>query len=426
MRCKESKSSPWDKVVEWATILCIFTWLRKPATRLHLRRIVAFGTGIQKVIAWVSLGSNFKPCSSMNRITVIHTSNDVLLQRNVGAFSVGHAYVFGIWYLSKYALTAALFRYYLEDATEINNKFCSNLAISTRAGLTEHFEAWNSGSNDKHNPDDLRQRAVPAILWNTLNFGGTPNVGRDIGTDTFQPSAFWMTNMWNDWVGNAASGVAGIGVCYWFSTISVSGPSRDSKALRDSFPVLSDYDNVPFPQKYRMFAYFNFVSTLRVRNSSQVTTSDGRFAMLRNFAGNTCSTSAYSLYTSFNPNPDASSVLNLRHTPFPNPYGITRATAKLDGHAAPYARTDQVYVPVNVQTPQVLGDQRIFAPCPQRSKNDGGRDTNGWCTATVVDRYTTSFNWAEVNFGSMWIRNSPFWLISNSAITDQLYGGLNL
>lgn len=47
----------------------------------------------------------------------------------------------------------------------------------------------------------------------------------------------------------------------------------------------------------------------------------------------------------------------------------------------------------------------------------------GNCAVTVLDRFTTSFNWAETNFSAIWLR--PFWhLVLNSAITDQLIGGL--
>jgi len=45
-----------------------------------------------------------------------------------------------------------------------------------------------------------------------------------------------------------------------------------------------------------------------------------------------------------------------------------------------------------------------------------------FCTTTVIDRLTTSFNWAEVNFGAIWLR--PQWyVVLNSAVTDQLAGG---
>lgn len=46
------------------------------------------------------------------------------------------------------------------------------------------------------------------------------------------------------------------------------------------------------------------------------------------------------------------------------------------------------------------------------------------CAATVLDRYTTSFNCAQTNFSAVWLR--PKWfLVKNSAVTDVQTGGLN-
>jgi len=43
--------------------------------------------------------------------------------------------------------------------------------------------------------------------------------------------------------------------------------------------------------------------------------------------------------------------------------------------------------------------------------------------ATVLDHYTTSFNWANFNFAALWLR--PQWyLVINSAITDVQGGGI--
>ena len=74
----------------------------------------------------------------------------------------------------------------------------------------------------------------------------------------------------------------------------------------------------------------------------------------------------------------------------------------------------------------MLGSSPANATCAQ------GRDVGSpsilpgnaeHCAATVIDRFTTSFNWPEVNFGSVWLR--PYWYVFlNSAITDQLSGGL--
>ena len=47
------------------------------------------------------------------------------------------------------------------------------------------------------------------------------------------------------------------------------------------------------------------------------------------------------------------------------------------------------------------------------------------CMATVLDHYTTSFNFAQKNFSAIWLR--PWWkLVTDSAITDQLGPGLDL
>ena len=45
------------------------------------------------------------------------------------------------------------------------------------------------------------------------------------------------------------------------------------------------------------------------------------------------------------------------------------------------------------------------------------------CMVTVLDRYTSSFNWADTNFAAVWLRQ--FWyVLANSAITDVQNGGL--
>ena len=45
------------------------------------------------------------------------------------------------------------------------------------------------------------------------------------------------------------------------------------------------------------------------------------------------------------------------------------------------------------------------------------------CMVTVLDHYTTSFNWADTNFAAVWLRQ--FWFVlSNSAITDVQNGGI--
>jgi hypothetical protein len=45
------------------------------------------------------------------------------------------------------------------------------------------------------------------------------------------------------------------------------------------------------------------------------------------------------------------------------------------------------------------------------------------CVVTTLERYTTSFNWAQKNFAAVWLR--PWWfLVQNSGITDVQQGGI--
>ena len=84
---------------------------------------------------------------SMTRFMVIHGSHDVTLSRNVGFASIGHGY-------------------YLEDASEIDNRLCHNLGLSARGALKEFYEAQALPANWAGSPPapSLLARYVPPIL----------------------------------------------------------------------------------------------------------------------------------------------------------------------------------------------------------------------------------------------------------------------
>ena len=135
------------------------------------------------------------------------------LPRNVGYKSIGHGY-------------------YLEDGTEIDNKLYSNLGIFARAAV-----------DNPQNP-----RKVPGILA-----PGPIHHGRrtfpTIPT-TQHPSVFWITNGWNDFVGNMAAG-AGLAPA-WFvpaknsdrpgsaPKIPTSHPGRGHHKKWDVYAALQD------------------------------------------------------------------------------------------------------------------------------------------------------------------------------------------
>ncbi len=133
---------------------------------------------------------------SMTRWFVIHATQSVTLQRDVGWESIGHGY-------------------YLEDGVETDNKLYSNIGIFAQvliAGPT--------------NP-----RNIPGILaWNNAD-GPDPRVR----SDARNPSIFWITNGWNDFIGNMAAGAGSCGACYWLH--AMQNQQRHGRSLGHGFDV---------------------------------------------------------------------------------------------------------------------------------------------------------------------------------------------
>ena len=151
---------------------------------------------------------------SMTRWIVLHSTQGVLLQRNIGYKSIGHGF-------------------YLESGTETDNKFYSNLGIFARAAV-----------DNPQNP-----RKLPGILAYTGEFfkptmvDGKP-VTAPLPADAFpwrtdyqHPTVFWITNGWNDFVGNMAAGAGACGAAYWFVPAWNSDmpdvPTREQPAVQD-------------------------------------------------------------------------------------------------------------------------------------------------------------------------------------------------
>ena len=249
--------------------------------------------------------------------------------------------------------------YYLEDATEIDNTLCYNLGVAARGPSTDYFAAQD--------PNSATYRYVPPIL---APFGGS-----GAGGDANTPTMFWMMNTYNDFVGNLASGTHGQGVCYWPLPSSVSGKSGQTGMKWDS----------------TTYANFNVGGT--------------RTSPMKVFRGNSCSTSAYGFMTEFGniPMPSQGSIVGpaykKNNPPSVNGSGNYLANYLESGSSDP-------------------------APCQAGGHSPGNtQNTTVGCATTLIDRFTTSFNWAQTNFGSVWLRPRDF-VFSNSAITDQLHGGL--
>src|SRR5262245_3232663 len=141
---------------------------------------------------------------SMTRFAVIHGTHGVTLARNVGFASVGHGY-------------------YLEDASEIDNRLCYNLGVSARGALKEFFTAQADQKNWKGTPPapSLMARWVPPILDGVCQGPSSSDCycrkPKDVdhlkdcmnddpvrvpqlrlGSDAFMPVMFWTMNMYNE------------------------------------------------------------------------------------------------------------------------------------------------------------------------------------------------------------------------------------
>ncbi|HTD57056.1 MAG TPA: hypothetical protein VK670_16815, partial [Silvibacterium sp.] len=276
---------------------------------------------------------------SNTRFITVHATEGVLLARNVGYRSIGHGF-------------------YLEDATEINNRLYSNIGIQARAAVY----------------DDLNDRSVPGILARP---GDTGAEVFPYHSDWDHPSIFWIMNTWNDFQYNVAVGAGACGACYWMPPSEIGGPSV--------YETWDSYAGMQGPGR-------------------------GGATPLLKFVGNSCSTAMNSLETVGNTSPCL---------------GVTNAPQGSDPNTL-YA------VPNNLPTPYpaLNGDLRQHATlcgpgqdCSTVKICEGVNKAEGTCAATVIDHYTTSFNWASKNFAAVWLRGW-WYLLQNSAITDVQGGGL--
>ncbi|MEW6269808.1 MAG: hypothetical protein AB1689_10990 [Thermodesulfobacteriota bacterium] len=299
---------------------------------------------------------------SMTRFVVLHGTHDVNVSRNVGYLSLGHGY-------------------YIEDASEIRNKLCHNLGVSARAALQQYVVEQSSMDHWCGGHPPAAARVVPPILDGSIQNAGEGAAGTAAGSDTYMPVMYWMMNAYNEFVGNAAVSVHGFGSCFWLLGSAVSGPSR-----------YHQFDG---------FASYNMAN---------------RQAPLLRFRGNTCTTSPLALPST-------------REIP-PASNGLDQATRT--GYVAlanPYLSNGATNVfPQSYARPIINGSFQPYVnglakQCANQATPDILKNNAETCVMTVLDRFATSFNWAEVNFGSIWLR-PWFYLFSNGAVTDQLFGGL--
>ena len=302
---------------------------------------------------------------SMTRWITLHGVQGLLLARNVGWKSIGHGF-------------------FIEDGTEIDNRMYANIGILSRAGI-----------KNSQNP-----REVPGILAH-------PDLvdPRDpYSSDWQHPSVFWIMNGWNDFQNNMAVAPGTCGVCYWLLSGANSGPSR--------------YE-----------AWKGYASRQRGISSAwpQILENVGT-TPVENFSGNSCSTAMFSFMAigeistgcegfgkNDNPGQKVEAIPGAgpdipRELPNGPPQNVIDYYPIVSGLRKPTQCTDE-----NSDCgAQVAANQKCVGVNPVTEKN---------CMATVLDHYTTSFNFSLKNFSSIWLRQW-WYLVTDSAITDQLGPGL--
>jgi cell migration-inducing and hyaluronan-binding protein len=326
---------------------------------------------------------------SMTRWIVLHSTQGVLLQRNIGYKSIGHGF-------------------YLESGTETDNKFYSNLGIFARAAVD--------------NPQNPRQ--LPGILAYSGQFFKpfedpvkhiivTPEVPASAfpwRSDYMFPTVFWITNGWNDFIGNMAAGAGAGGASYWFVP-----------AWNTDMPDVATKDNTQFVTHMKWAGFASLQKNDTLAGSTPLKSFYGNFA--------TSTMTSFQTVGLTSPCPGATWPGDpAAHNP-----GIFPGIKSFAPTPESTANTE-----IDMYYPHVGGGGRMATKCP--SDNKGGYNctsftsgqisscNNGkalpYCAVTVIDHFTSSFHWAQTNFAAIWLR--PQWyLVDNSVLTDVQNGGLS-
>ena len=307
---------------------------------------------------------------SMTRWVVIHSTLGVTLARNVGYRSIGHGF-------------------YLEDSTETDNKLYANLGVFARAGVYDHKDAGANPANP---------REIPGILSARNEISAS--VALKYHSDAQYPSVFWITNGWNSFAGNMAAGAGTCGACYWVPSTAnhdmMDIPPGDHGAMTPM--TWKGYSAIQAGQRY------------------------GR-SPIRMFYANSCSTAMHA----FN-NSDGSTcgmVLPID----PTTGSIVKTIPNENAALRPASEGDESEAS-KMYYPRYSGQRRATICDPNVPINDpkaGCRfvdcqnDAPEHCAVTTVSHFTTSFNWAEGNFSSVWMRSG--WLMFDHGFISDVQGG---
>ena len=382
--------------------------------------------------------------SSVNELNtrwyVLHSTQGVTFQRDVGWKSIGHGY-------------------YLEAGTETDNNLYSDLGIFARAAIDNPQNPQKTPGilADNQNPD-------PVSFAPLGNKDNVANPGMPYRSDNEYPTVFWITNGWNNFQGDMAAGAGACGAAYWFVPLQNSDiPDVPTAANTDSgktTPLAAmKWDYGPLSagsDKINRFGYAGEQRALNPATNMRDPTWAGTSPM-ESFYGNYATATMMSFQTTLDApacagfitakqpaltTPTVKEITSFSPPPVRGPIpGNSTGATHADGQNDPYYPHDvgakfttRCVEKSTVQVPGLPtrydcsppppGFSGLRSPCTDGSTQpiDPNNNENP-CTPTVIDHFTSSFHWAQGNVSAVWLR--PLWyLVANSVITDVQQGGV--
>ncbi len=291
---------------------------------------------------------------SMTRWYVIHSTLGVTLARDVGWKSIGHGY-------------------FLEDATETDNKFYSNIGIYARSSVV-------STDNPRNIPGLLDARNSP--FKDTLKYHSDANY----------PSVFWITNGWNSFAGNMAAGAGSCGACYWY----VPAGNHD---MMDVPPG----NNPMTPMKWSGY------SAIQASTDGPGSASRAGRSPVKLFYKNYCSSAMHSLSVT-----DETPCTQIETGVIRPVQNLRAPDAPPQDDRPPESDMSKMYYPR-------YSGLRVPTVCDSKTQDCASIDCDFGnpvsCVPSVFSQYTSSFNWAGTNFSAIWLRSS-YLLLDHAFLSD--------
>jgi hypothetical protein len=367
----------------------------------------------------------------------LHDTQGVTLQRNVGWKSIGHGF-------------------YLENGTEADNNFYSNIGIFARAAIA-------NDQNPRRIPGILADNQDPAS-FKKMNPNNVANPGFVYRSDNEYPTVFWISNGWNNFQGNMAAGAGACGSAYWLVPLANSD-MPDVPTAKNQYVEPGGPNDKPPPIKTTHMkwadggvdtdgkVHFGYAGLQRLPLWAGSTP-------LESFFGNYATSTMMSFQTtmdapacdgfvaadeakdnppnvpfvaevaSFAPKPKRGAL----PPPNENASGPDLVNDKFYPHAigarAGTRCTVSNFADVPDCTPPEPGHPGLTTPCTDGTPflaagHDPDTPNNPMfaCAPTVIDHFTSSFHWAQGDVSAIWLR--PQWyLVTNSVLTDVQQGGI--